>query len=255
MKSNIVGGNLPAADFQFTSVCQTLQQKQAAVWTLSHRLHLTSSGCNVWQPSPLKRQPWHLILAHLCHYIVCCSFPAVRKARKTHNCMCTRGTQSKLACLRQAECLWLKSWRVGHTAGKARVELGLPERARAQRLTPPPAEEPVSNPDPGRKQKRLSTWLDQRKKYERHCSAALSTTWKVVLHSCLFWCSVSSLLGGVQTIGAAATGSTASPLGFAGPPQGRWLSHTTAHKRSDWWRLEVAQCLSWRILGMSSEWT
>lgn len=80
MEQKIVGGNLPAADFQFTSLCQTPQWKQVAVWTFCHRLHLTSSGCNVWQPSPLKRQPWQLILAH--YLIILCAVVSQCKESK-----------------------------------------------------------------------------------------------------------------------------------------------------------------------------
>lgn len=144
---------------------------------------------------------------------------------------------------------------MGDAAGKARGELGLPEQAGGRRPAPPPAEEPVYKPASARKQKRLSTWLDQRQKLEQHHSATLSTTWEVVLGSCLFQCSVSSLLSGAQAIGAAVTGSMAGSLGFASPSQGCWLGHTVAHKWPDWWRPKVAQCLSWEALGMSSGWS
>lgn len=101
----------------------------------------------------------------------------------------------------------VKDWTGEDAAGKVRGELGLPEQTGSQRPAPCPAEEPVSKPASGKKQKRLSTWLDRRQKQERHRSPALSATWEACFGSYLFQCSVlSSLLGGAQAIGASGQG-------------------------------------------------
>lgn len=131
---------------------------------------------------------------------------------------------------------------MGDRAGKARAELGLP--GGTGEWTPSPLLLRSLFPNLLLERSRKDC---QRQKQEQHCSAALSTAWEAVLSSCLFWCAVSSLLSD-----APATGSMI-PWAFPGLPSD--MGHTMPHKWSEWWRLQVGQCLSWGVLGMFSGWT
>lgn len=82
-------------------------------------------------------------------------YPGVRKERKTCSCV-HKGHTIKDDFSGASRVPVIKNWRVGHTVGKVRQELELPEWTEGWRPAPSAAEEPPSKPASAEEQKRFS---------------------------------------------------------------------------------------------------